>query len=217
MTNHEIVLLAACDLERASDTFAAEFLVVRAWERDRESFGLNGFEDRHPDSNRVLTCLMGKRGLVARGWLRKTGSKQYAVTREGRMIAQSLTDGKPVLKFQKPAETVEITADQDEFLRRLFASQAWQKVMEGRAREISYVEACNFWGIAAESGAALGLAMRVFRGTLVRIDGLLVNGECVLSDGRSVSAEDTGRLENLSKELEQKFGKHLKVLMARGS
>src|SRR6516164_2489687 len=72
----EKILLAASTLEeRGTVPFTAEALIVAVWERYPQSFGLKGFEERHPDSNKVLSALMGEKGLAKRGWLHKAGQK----------------------------------------------------------------------------------------------------------------------------------------------
>src|SRR5436190_8584249 len=83
----EKILLAADNLEKQGQSpFAAEALVVAAWQRFPNTFGLKGYTDQYPDSNKVLSSLMGEKGLARRGWLVKMGSKLYALTREGRGV-----------------------------------------------------------------------------------------------------------------------------------
>jgi hypothetical protein len=58
-------------------TFSIEDLTVRAWQAYPTAFGMARWP--HPDSNKVISLVVGARGLVARGWLEKVGPKTYRV------------------------------------------------------------------------------------------------------------------------------------------
>ncbi len=90
LTTLKKVLIAAATLDGDKLTFSAEDVIVRAWKVFPESFGLNGYRDAHPDSNRVLAKLMGSVGLCGRGWLEQTNTKTYRLTPAGRKMARSL-------------------------------------------------------------------------------------------------------------------------------
>jgi hypothetical protein len=110
-----------------------------------------------------------------------------------------------------------LTRDQEKFLQGLFAGSAWHKFREGRKSELTFADACRFWGIT-ENMAADALDTRLERvridltGTEVRL-GL---GGAVLSDGRSVSSEDVGSLLDTHAFLEGRFSRHLNLLRSRG-
>ena len=83
----EKILLAASELEEKGESpFSAEALIVAAWQKFPRAFGLKGFSDQYPDSNKVLASIMGGKGLTRRSLLVKMGQKLYALTREGRAI-----------------------------------------------------------------------------------------------------------------------------------
>src|SRR5216684_8902263 len=64
----EKILLAAFQLEEQGQSpFSAEALIVASWQRFPKAFGLKGYGDHYPDSNRVLSSIMGERGLAKRG------------------------------------------------------------------------------------------------------------------------------------------------------
>ena len=71
--------------------FTAEQLIVKAWEMDKDLFGLQGYADQHPDSNRILTNIMGNKGLKGKGWIERVGEKQYRLTASGSRIALKLS------------------------------------------------------------------------------------------------------------------------------
>src|SRR5436305_933516 len=56
----EKILLAARLLEdKGQSPFSAEALIVASWQKFPRTFGLKGFTDQYPDSNKVLSCIMG--------------------------------------------------------------------------------------------------------------------------------------------------------------
>src|SRR6202451_278429 len=85
----EKILLAAFELEEQGQSpFSAEALVVAAWQKFPRTFGLKGYSDQYPDSNKILTSIMGEKGLARRGWLAKMGQKLYSLTRDGRQVVR---------------------------------------------------------------------------------------------------------------------------------
>src|SRR6266702_659470 len=97
LTVPERILGAAFALEAGGKTpFTAEDLVVSAWRLYKDTFGLQGYADQYPDSNRVLTNIMGTKGLRGKGWIIKVGEKKYQLTEAGRAAAKGLsTDVSP--------------------------------------------------------------------------------------------------------------------------
>src|SRR5262245_25492266 len=89
------LLVAALEVRKRSPTFSAEDLVVEAWKQFPDTFGLTGYAQLHPDSNRVLTNIMGTKGMRGKGWLRKVGEKRYQLTaaalQEGEALHAALT------------------------------------------------------------------------------------------------------------------------------
>jgi hypothetical protein len=92
LTVRELLLLAAADV--ASDDTAKDIalgdLVVRAWERDHDRFGLPGHELHYPHSNRVLAKLAGADGVCGLGWLRLHAPNTWRLTTKGRRRARDL-------------------------------------------------------------------------------------------------------------------------------
>ncbi len=85
----EKILVAADHLEKQGQSpFTAEMLIVSSWQKFPSTFGLKGFTDKYPDSNKILSSIMGEKGLARRGWLVKMGQKLYAMTREGRNVVR---------------------------------------------------------------------------------------------------------------------------------
>lgn len=80
-----VILRAACELAAGSTLtrIALAAVVVRAWRLDTARLGLRGYEQTHPDANRVYAKLSGTEGLVELGLLERTGFGVVSVTRKG--------------------------------------------------------------------------------------------------------------------------------------
>lgn len=81
MTTHDKVLAAAADCD---PHFTVAALVVAAWKRWPDCFGLSGWNAHHPDTNRVTVNLYGRKGLIARGLLMRNGTGRFMLTAAGR-------------------------------------------------------------------------------------------------------------------------------------
>ncbi len=211
----EKILLAAFGLEELGQTpFTAEALIVAAWQKYPRTFGLKGFEDHHPDSNKVLASLMGERGLVRRGWLVRAGSKLYSLTRDGRQVVRRLLTGET--PPPKPAGPVRLDKEHDQLLQGLLASTAFEKFREGRQQELKFADACRFWGITENlSGEALDDRLDQVELALAESERQIGTGRAVLATGQSISGDDTGALCDLHGYLRQRFAPHLTLLRKR--
>jgi hypothetical protein len=66
----DIIMFAA---KKLPQPFSVEDLVVEAWKLDKEKIGLDGFKQFYPNNNKILSALMGKKGLYNGGKLVKLG------------------------------------------------------------------------------------------------------------------------------------------------
>src|SRR2546430_3221612 len=112
----EKILLAAFQLEEAGQSpFSAEALIVGSWQQYPQTFGLKGYAEQYPDSNKVLSSIMGEKGLAKRGWLIKMGQKLYSLSREGHQSVNRLLQ-----RGDSPAPaastSVKVGKDQEKFL-----------------------------------------------------------------------------------------------------
>jgi hypothetical protein len=217
-TVSEKILLAAYALEEAGHSpFTAEALVVSAWKKYPATFGLKAFADHYPDSNKVLTSIMGERGLARRGWLSKVGQKLYALTREGRQSVRRLlrADDQPAA-VTAAAGPVRLSRENERFLQTVLGSTALAKFREGREGDLTFADACRFWGVTENLfGAQLTGHLEQVKATLTDLDRQLGLGHCVLTGGRSVSGTDISLLGDLNAHLEQRFRRHLNLLLTR--
>jgi hypothetical protein len=211
----EKILLAALELEEQGQSpFSAEALIVASWQKFPKTFGLKGYAEQYPDSNKVLSSIMGVRGLAGRGWLAKMGQKLYVLSREGRqLVRRLLSDGS-----SPPAEEgVKLTRDQEKFLNGLWGTTAIEKYNEGRKMEITFSEACAFWGVnESMKGEAVKASLDHLHAEMASLERLLTIGECTLSNGRSVALADLNRLHDVNNYLSERFARHLNLLRSRG-
>ena len=210
----EKILLAAFQLEEAGQSpFSAETLIVSVWQQFPRTFGLKGYAEQYPDSNKVLSSLMGEKGLARRGWLNKMGQKLYALTREGRQLVRRLRNDEPA---PLPTENVKLPRDQDKLLQTLFASTAVRKYQDNRKPELTFADACRFWSITENlQGAALDDRLASVRATLGDIERAVGKSKTVLSDGRLITGDEANMLCDLHLYLEDRFARHLTLLRNR--
>lgn len=84
-----VILRAACELANGSTAtrISLSDVVVRAWKLDAR-LALRGYDDQHPDANRVLSKLAGPEGLIGFGLIgfgliARSGDGVVSVTRKG--------------------------------------------------------------------------------------------------------------------------------------
>ena len=211
----EKILLAADQLEKQGQSpFSAEALIVAAWQQYPRTFGLKGYTELYPDSNKVLSSIMGEKGLARRGWLVKMGQKLYALTREGRQVIRSLLneDAEP----EPAGASVQITREQEKFILALLDSTAYQKFEENRKMELTFADATRFWGITENMrGDQLDARLSQFETTLSELDRALAIADAELSNGRILSAGDVRVVTNIHRHMEDRFSRHLSVIRAR--
>jgi hypothetical protein len=210
----EKILVAADQLDKQGQSpFSAEALIVAAWQKFPKTFGLKGFAEHYPDSNKILSSIMGEKGLARRGWLVKMGQKMYALTREGRQVVRRVTldDEDP-----GPSSMVKLSRDQEKFVSGLLESSAAQKFEENRKGELTFADACRYWGITENmKGDALDGKLEQFEHLLAELDRIFADSDSVLSNGRAVSAGEVRVLTNIHRYMEDRFDRHLNLLRSR--
>lgn len=212
----EKILLAASHLEDLGQSpFSAEALIVSAWQKYPRTFGLKGFEEQYPDSNKVLSGIMGEKGLPRRGWMAKVGQKLYSLTRDGRQVVRKLLQGEDTPPLTSRRSVPQLTREQDLLLQGLFASAIYAKHRQGRDTEWTFSEACRFWSIGDRLGSAVDARLDEMQKLLTEIEGVLAGGSQTLGNGREVTGKEASTLADLHHQLEQRFGRHLNLLRNR--
>lgn len=210
----EKILLAAHQLEEQGQSpFSAESLIVASWQKFPRTFGLKGYTDQYPDSNKILSSLMGEKGLAKRGWLNKMGQKMYSLSRDGRQIA------KRMLHEEEPSarvSTSKLTRDQEKFLLHTLDAPAVDKYQEGHKAELTFADACRFWGITENlRGEALDNRLEKLRIGLAEIDQLIGKTGADLSTGRNIAPEDIALVHKVDEYLMDRFSRHLTLVRNR--
>jgi hypothetical protein len=214
----EKILLAADTLDKQGQSpFSAEALIVVSWQKFPKTFGLKGYADQYPDSNKILSSIMGEKGLARRGWLVKMGQKMYALTRDGRQVVR-----KVMLQEEEPnsdnGSLVKLPREQERFVLVLLDSTAVQKFEENRKADLTFADACRFWGITENmKGEALDGKIHQVQATLSELDRQFAEHDAQLSNGRVITAGDIRVLTNIHRYMEDRFDRHLNLLRARPS
>ena len=212
----EKILLAAENLEKQGQSpFTAEMLIVASWQRFPGTFGLKGFAEKHPDSNKILSSIMGEKGLARRGWLVKMGQKLYALTRDGRAVIRRVTmqDGE---EEAVATNLKRLGRDHERLVVAMHDSTAFQKFEGNRKGELTFADACRFWGITENmKGEALDEKLDHVSQQLTELDQLFADADAQMSSGRVLTAGDIRVLANIHRYMEDRFDRHLNLLRSR--
>ena len=214
MSLDEKVLLAAYALEKDNKTsFSAEDLVIAAWKKFPDAFGLAGYGLEYPDSNRVFTKIMGDKGLKGRGCLIKVGEKIYQLSEAGKLYAESITNA----NRPSPSRS-SLTRKQKNYLQRLLQSKAVQKIKNDLYESIIFVDACSFWDISPRS-TATSLTARLANVTSLidLVEGLInENKSLAFIHGDAVfTVTDLELLKRTNDLLLEKFQKEVALIRKR--
>jgi hypothetical protein len=147
----EQVLLAALDCSGGDPdkTFTLEDLIVGAWKRDRLAWGLRGYEQEHPDGDRLRKEIdsRGARegnpstGLVASGLLSRVRERIYRLTPAGLTAAAEVVGAKPDAR----GKAERVLADAVDAILSHSVFRAWLKDTNSPKH---FRDAGHFWGIA---------------------------------------------------------------------
>lgn len=213
-TVSEKILIAAHDLEKKGKTpFTAEDLIVSAWSQYPRTFGLKGYVEKFPDSNKVLASIMGERGLARRGWLIKMGQKIYSMTAEGRRVVARLLNEE--VENAAP-DSIKLTKEKEKFLRELLTSTAFRKFEDNQKADLAFADACRFWDITQNlKGEAVDQRLHHIEDMLNELDQDMAQGNAELRSGRIVTAGDLRALRNIHRYMEDRFDRLLNLLRSR--
>lgn len=213
----EKILLAGFQLEEQGQSpFSAEALIVVSWQKFPRTFGLKGYDEQYPDSNKVLASIMGEKGLARRGWLLKMGQKLYSLSPDGRQAVRRLLDGDAPLKPVRSDRPIKLSKEYDKLMQGLFETSAYEKIREGRQPELTFADACRFWSITENlSGDALDARLDHLRAVLAEVERQIGPGSANLGDGHNINADDLTQMVAIHKHLSERFGRHLTLLRNR--
>lgn len=213
LTVADKIVIAAAEL--GDSLFTAEDLVIAAWRRFPETFGLRGHlgsdsRPLYPDSNRVFAEIMGTNPVRKRGWIEKVGNKRYRLSEAGRQRVAEVTGRTSTRKTALDRITVDA-------VKRLLASRAVTKYQAGRVDEITFLDACTLWNITPRSNSKeLTVKLSNFDLLLDRVAAAIGDDEFVLKHGDiAYSLDDLRMLRELSDGLRERFKAELQVISAR--
>ena len=211
MTLPEKILVAAASFD--CGTFSAEDLIVRCWEMFPNDFGLQAYARQYPDSNRVLSKIMGSDSPVRKnGWLTKVATKRYRITDAGRQYAAGLKSESDGAGTQRLADVPRSSAA---VLRRLLSSRAYAKTVQGDT-QLTFSDACEFWNISPRSNAnQLAAKMAEVNAALDSAIAASINRTISIPNGDIANRDEFELLKHLSKSLAEQFARELEVIKSR--
>ncbi len=210
------VLLAAVacsggDLRRS---FTAEDLLIRAWEQNKASWGLRGYEDEHPDPEKIYKELnrRGQSGLVGTGLLEQVSPLIFRLTPAG-LAAASELDPSDMKTREKASRELQVQ------IRTILGHATFRSWLEDPSSPKSFHKVGAFWGIAP------GTPARVARERVGFVDVTLQAAEKLLSERHleAVSDErgqalfdklDIQRCQEFQLAMKDRFAKELRRLGA---
>jgi len=218
ISKSEMVLLAAY-ARWPDNEFTAEELVIACWQKYPDSFGLQGYSDKYPDSNIVYRHIMGKDSIIKKQrWLSQKGQKRYILTPAGVNHALKIsgtTGNKAELQQHR------IDRFYEQILFRVFTGPAWSKFKNGQIGELTFTDACGFWSInPRSSGEQYSSAKRdlaeAVAATKRHIECMdKANTKVTLASKFTISSQDLEQLEMLDKELYARFKDQLDLIQRR--
>jgi hypothetical protein len=181
------LLLAAltCSGGEVRKTFTAEEMLIRAWERNKSAWGLRGYEDEHPDSEKIFKELnsRGSSGLVGQGLLEQVTPLVFRLTPAGLAAASELNPED--IKVQEKASRV-----LQEEIKAILEHPVFLAWLKDPSTPMSFHKAGHFWGIAP------GTPPRVARERVAFIEVTLQAAERFLTE-RDVESIIDGRGQDL--------------------
>lgn len=217
LTIAERLLLAAYELDKGQRAFTAEDLVVAAWHQFPDTFGLAGHLDdngvpRYPDSNRVYAEIMGSKPIRKKGFLRKVGRKMYELTDVGRDEARLLGgEGS-----EEPKKLV-LSREKRSEVKRLLGTKAYLKFRDGRASDITFHDATQFWRVSSRSaGVDLEGRLNELQLTLDALAAALGDGVLEIEySGVTVSREELEAIRGSDDYMRSAFGSEISTILSR--
>ena len=194
---------------------------MSAWRLYPDTFGLSGYAEQYPDSNRVLTNIMGTKGMRGKGWLRKVGEKQYRLSSAGLAYAEALVQKSGDGESGGAQDFLRAELDRSALnaLDRLVSTNASRKILDGTEDQVTFHDACGFWDITARSNA------NTLSAKLADVTVLLERASKVLASKQdsaglklsiaNLTREDLKRLIDMHQEMQQMFKADLDVLRRR--
>lgn len=118
---------------------------MAAWKNDPASWGLRGYEQQHPDSNRIHRELdsrgRGHQGVVGSGYLERVRARTYRLTPKGLAAAAAVEDA-----GEASRERVNRVFENE--VTRVIEHPAFLEWIQNPDNPRSFREIGHFWGVA---------------------------------------------------------------------
>jgi hypothetical protein len=214
------LLLAAFDLHRAGNREFSEWqLTVAAWRRDKNRFGLRGYEDEHPDHKRVMVELMGqskKANPMRRKFLERTRTNFYRLTELGEAEAVILEEGRGM--DEATAKSPAIIYDS---ISRYSESRPFRAWRNNPAEPRTWLGASSFLGLASNTAMELNDRIRAVETAVHQAtDWCRTAGRDSLSrgpngGGRPIPLSEIQRIRDFIYVLQERFGRQMTAIRAK--
>jgi hypothetical protein len=221
LTAAQVILLAANDLDRSKRSDFTEWeLTIAAWSRDRNRFGLRGFEEAHPDHKRVMMEIMGqskKDNPIRRGFLQKTRANYYRITDLGRAEA-ALISGVRSDADRPSAKSPQVIYNA---IKPFIESRAFQTWLSDPEEPRSWLGASVFLGLARNTANELNDRIRALRHAVAQTERWCAeSGRTEIRSGsaageKAISLAEIQRLPEFLSMIEQRFGRQMAALRQR--
>ncbi len=210
------MLLAAleCSSGDLLKTFTMEELLVAAWRIDPMAWGLRGFEQQYPDSERIHRELdsrgKGNKGLVDMRLLDKVQARVYKLTVKGLQRASVLDPA------NAPAQE-KANRELESRIRHILGHNVFKMWLRDASSPKSFREAGHFWGVAP------GTPPRVIRERIMAVEDVVFAAleeletrkvdQMVDKRGRVLfDREDLEQCLAFQRTLQDRFDKDLRML-----
>jgi hypothetical protein len=178
-----LLAAAACSDGDLRSTFTAEDLLIRAWKANTAAWGLRGYEDQHPDPEKIYKELnrRGQSGLVGLGLLEQVSPLVFRLTPAGLAAASGL-DPKDMKIREKASRELQ------EQIKVILSQSVFRNWLKDPSTPKSFHKAGSFWGIAP------GTPPRVVRERVASVEVTLEAAERLLNErGVEVVADERGQ------------------------
>jgi hypothetical protein len=215
LTIPEKILQAAMAINGENETFTAEDLIVSSWKLYPDVFGLQGYADKHPDSNKILSNIMGSKGLREKKWIRKVGEKKYRITEAGKEAYRNLANTNT-----ESSHSAGLSREIKVILSKLLKTKALEKFKTGQQENLNFSDACMFWNISVRSNAALlESRLKDFEVALSVAENLMADSKqdkiSLVHGEVSLSMDNIKELRCLHKFMYEKFSGQLAFISKR--
>src|SRR5712675_2622236 len=219
----EQVMLAALDCSGGDleKTFTSEDLLVAAWKRDRLAFGLRGYEQEHPDSDKVRKELdsRGARqgsastGLVSSGFLLRVRERMYRLTPAGLAAAAEVVGAEPDARGKAERGLADAVG-------AILSHSVFRAWLKDSSSPKHFRDSGHFWGVAP------GTPARVIQTRILDVDRTLEKALSLLDAGgvdeiagrhgkALFDRTDIKRALNFQAALKERFAKDLATLQVK--